>query len=164
MGRIIRKEEMEIRVKRLTSSDRESAQELFATMSEIFGEDAIRLSDNYVDQLFRRSEFWALGAFVGDVIAGGITAHSLPMTRTETAELFVYDIAVRSQYRRMGVGRLLFDTLRAQAIEAGINDVFVAADDDDTHALDFYRRLGGKASSVTIFDFPSGDGAKRKII
>lgn len=153
MQGILRKEEMEIRVKRLTSSDRESAQELFAMMSEIFGEDAVRLSDRYIDQLFRRSEFWALGAVVDDVVAGGITAHSLPMTRAETTELFVYDIAVRSQYRRMGVGRFLFNTLRAQAFEAGINDVFVAADDDDAHALDFYRGLGGKASSVTIFDF-----------
>ncbi len=144
---------MEMRVKRLTSSDREAAQELFAMMGEIFGEDFVPLGDNYVDQLLRRNEFWALAAIVDDVVVGGMTAHTLPMTRAETSELFVFDIAVRSQYQRMGVGRRLFSTLRAEAVKAAIRGVFVAADDDDDHALDFYRALGGKASFVTIFDF-----------
>jgi aminoglycoside 3-N-acetyltransferase I len=146
---------MEIRVKRLTSSDREAAQELFVLMEEVFEEKATRLNDNYVDQLLRRDEFWALAAVVDGVIVGGITAHKLPMTRTETSELFVYDIAVQSQYQRMGVGSRLFNTLRAEAFEAGGYSVFVAADDDDAHALDFYRALGGKASPVTIFNFPA---------
>ena len=146
---------MEIRVRRLTSSDREAAQELFVLMEEVFEEKATRLNDDYVDQLLRRDEFWALAAVVDDVIVGGITAHKLPMTRTESSELFVYDIAVQSQYQRMGVGSRLFNTLRAEALEAGGYAVFVAADDDDAHALDFYRALGGKASPVTIFNFPA---------
>jgi aminoglycoside 3-N-acetyltransferase I len=32
----------------------------------------------------------------------------------------------------------------------------VLADDEDQHALDFYRALGGAASPVTMFDFSSG--------
>jgi aminoglycoside 3-N-acetyltransferase I len=155
MRETLKEEEMEIKVKRLTSSDREVAQELLATMGEIFGEEVVPLNDYYVDQLLRRNEFWALAAIVDDVVVGGITAHVLPMTRTETSELFVYDIAVRDQYQRMGIGSRLFNALRAEASAAGGYSVFVAEDDDDAHALDFYRALGGKASRVTIFDFPA---------
>jgi hypothetical protein len=36
-----------------------------------------------------------------------------------------------------------------------IAELFVAADNEDTHALDFYRALGGTASPVTIFEFAS---------
>jgi len=37
--------------------------------------------------------------------------------------------------------------------DAGIHDLFVPADEDDAHALDFYRALGGVASPVTFFTF-----------
>ena len=77
------------------------------------------------------------------------------MTRTETSELFIYDIAVREADQRQGVGRRLVKELSQQAAAAGIAELFVAADNEDTHALDFYRALGGAASPVTIFEFAS---------
>jgi aminoglycoside 3-N-acetyltransferase I len=43
--------------------------------------------------------------------------------------------------------------LRNSAAESGVVNVFVAADNDDVHALDFYRALGGNASPVTLFTF-----------
>jgi len=145
---------MEIRVKRLTSNDRDRARRLFSLMAEVFAEESAALSDGYVDQLLRRKEFWALAAFAEDDIIGGVTAHTLPMTRTESSEVFIYDIAVESEYRRKGVGRLLLRALCEQASEDGIQPVFVSVDAGDVHALDFYRSLGGTPSPVTIFSFP----------
>jgi len=144
---------MEISVKRLTPEGREEARRVFAMMAEIFTEDCDPLSDRYLGQLLRGKEFWALAAFANDHIIGGLTAHTLPMTRTESSEIFIYDIAVRSEYQRKGVGRSLLNALCEQASEAGIQEVFVSADDNDVHALDFYRNLGGTPSPVTIFSF-----------
>ena len=42
--------------------------------------------------------------------------------------------------------------LVADARSAGIGIMFVPAEDDDVHALDFYRSIGGSASKVTIFE------------
>jgi aminoglycoside 3-N-acetyltransferase I len=39
------------------------------------------------------------------------------------------------------------------AAAMGIDEVFAAADNDDRHALDFYRALGGSPSPVTFFLF-----------
>jgi len=36
---------------------------------------------------------------------------------------------------------------------SGFTSVFVPADDEDQHALDFYRAVGGQAQSVTFFNF-----------
>jgi aminoglycoside 3-N-acetyltransferase I len=147
----------EMRTKRLTADDREFARRLFALMAEVFDEDSEQLSDGYLGRLLGRADFWAIAAFVGDDIIGGITAHTLPMTRTESSEIFIYDVAVREDHRRKGVGRQLMTALQEGARAVGIYDLFVPADDDDIHALDFYRALGGIASSVTLFTF-SGDG------
>ncbi len=140
-------------VKRLTLGDRDLARALFTFMADVFEEDREALSDGYIDRLLGREEFWALAAVAGDHIIGGVTAHTLPMTRTEASELFIYDIAVRRDHQRQGVGRRLVGELRTQAAARGIREVFVPADTDDVHALDFYRALGGAPSPVTLFTF-----------
>lgn len=145
---------IEIRAKRLTSGDREEARTLFKLMAEVFSEDCSDvLRDGYVDQLLERREFWAIAAFSGGEIIGGVTAHTLPMTRSESSEIFIFDLAVRPDYQRHGVGRRLVTALRELASEVGIHEVFVAADNQDVDALDFYRALRGVASPVTIFTF-----------
>jgi aminoglycoside 3-N-acetyltransferase I len=150
----------DIRTRRLTAGDRDLARTLFSLMAEVFEEPSQPLSDRYLDRLLARDEFWALAAFEGDRgdrIVGGITAHTLPMTRAETSELFIYDVAVHPARQRKGVGRQLVMALRERAAAAGIRDLFVPADNDDIHALDFYRALGGAASAVTFFTFADLD-------
>jgi aminoglycoside 3-N-acetyltransferase I len=126
-------------------------------MSDVFEEDRGELGDAYIERLLGRPDFWAIAAFAGDELVGGITAHTLPMTRRELSEILIYDVAVRRDRQRQGVGRRLLAHLRAAAAAIGIRDVFVAADGDDRHALDFYRALGGAAAPVTVFSFTPDD-------
>jgi aminoglycoside 3-N-acetyltransferase I len=144
---------MTLRYARLTSGDGEAAKQVFAVLADEFGEGCEPLSQTYVERLLNDGTFWALAAFDGDRPIGGLTAHAIPMTRSESTELFIYDVAVRSEYQRRGVGRHLIATLRRQAAEAGIAVLFVPADNEDEHALDFYRAIGGEPTPVTFFDF-----------
>lgn len=139
-------------VERLGVEDVRRAREAFTVMHEAFAEDRGELSDGYLDELLGDRSFWAVAAFDDGTAVGCITAHALPMTRHERSELFVYDLAVRADRRRDGIGRTLVETLVAEAAREGIDVVFVPADDDDDHALRFYAALGGRPSKVTIFD------------
>jgi aminoglycoside 3-N-acetyltransferase I len=144
---------MDIEVRRLRSNDAPDAQRLFAMLGEVFEEACAPLSDRYLQQLMCRDDFWALAAFHGDAIVGGVTAYTLPMTKRESSEIFVYDVAVLGAYRRRGIGRRLLAALRHQASQAGIHELFVAAENVDEHALDFYRHLGASPTSTTVFSF-----------
>jgi aminoglycoside 3-N-acetyltransferase I len=148
----------EMQLKRLKAGDRELAKVLFSVMAEVFAEGSEELSDGYIDRLLGREDFWAIAAFAGNDIVGGLTAHTLPMTRAEYSEIFIYDIAVRSEHQRKGIGRRLVEELRAQAADMGITDLFVPADNEDAHALDFYRAIGGEGAPVTIFTFTEAKG------
>ena len=141
------------RVVRLGADDRALAHRMFTVLEEVFETPVVALSNSYVDRLLARPDFWALAAVIDDEIVGGLTAHELLMTRSETIELFIYDIAVDPAHQRRGVGRALVEHLLAAARLAGIDVAFVPADNEDQHALDFYRALGGVASEVTFFDF-----------
>lgn len=130
------------------------ARQTFALMADVFGTPRAALSDDYLDLLLARSEFWAFAALSDGRVVGGLTAHTLPMTAFEGAEVFLYDIAVHSDYQRRGLGRALVNTLlRSEAASQSIGTVFVPAEDEDTHALDFYSALGGVATKVTFFEF-----------
>jgi aminoglycoside 3-N-acetyltransferase I len=137
----------------LKSGDRDLARSLFATMAAIFGEESQALSDAYVDRLLAREDFFALAALAGDRVAGGLTAYAIALTRRQASEVFIYDVAVRSDDRRKGIGRELVSALRDVVRTKGCGDVFVLVDNADADALNFYRGLGAVASPVTLFDF-----------
>lgn len=143
----------DIEVRRLGLGDVALAARTFMVMAEVFDERGARLSDQYVEGLLRRSDFFAIVALSDQHVVGGLTAHALPMTRSESAELFIHDLAVIARYQRRGVGRRLIETVRNLAGAVGIDVAFVPADDDDAQAIDFYRAVGGAASSVTFFEF-----------
>ena len=67
--------------------------------------------------------------------------------------MLIYDIAVVPMHQRHGIGRQLVEMARSLATERGIATTWVPAENEDVHALEFYRSLGGTPSSVTIFTF-----------
>jgi aminoglycoside 3-N-acetyltransferase I len=142
---------METTVKRLSTDDLIEARKMFTLLANEFEEESELLSDRYLKTLLGRSEFWALAASSGTEIMGGLTAHVIPMTRAETSEVLIYDIAVLAKYQRRGIGRRLVEELLSWTSREGASEAFVLADEGDTHALDFYRKVGGKASSVRQF-------------
>jgi aminoglycoside 3-N-acetyltransferase I len=142
-----------IRTLRLTAADIEIARQLFLLMARVFGGPSEPLSDEYLHRLLSRPDYWTIAGLMDDELVGGLTAYTLPMTRQQVSEIFIYDVAVRSDQQRKGVGRALISTLRDAAAAEGIDEIFVPADNEDEHALDFYRSLGADPAAVTFFTF-----------
>jgi tRNA (adenine37-N6)-methyltransferase len=128
------------------------ARTAFRMMHDVFDEGGAPLSDDYIACLLADLRFHAVVAVESSEPVGCITAHDLPMTRQERSESFVYDLAVRQDHQRRGVGRQLVEALVVDASRRGIDVVFVPADNDDDHALAFYTSLGGRPAPVTMFD------------
>jgi aminoglycoside 3-N-acetyltransferase I len=138
---------------RLTDLDIARGRETFTRMASVFGEPHRPLSDAYLGKLLGQPGFWGYAAIVDGESAGGLTAHALPMTSNETSEVFLYDIAVSPAHQRRGIGRRLINALLDDTRSKGMEVMFVPVDDDDLHAIDFYRALGGVPSPVTFFEF-----------
>lgn len=147
-------------IRRLYSSDLLFARELIVLMSVAFEETYLQLSDAQLIQRLENDAFWLIAAFDNEKkLIGGLSAHVLPMTRSPSEELFIYDLAVDANARRHGVASELIAFLKHEGQNAGINDIFVAAEGDDDGALAFYRSLLGEKgvseSRAQIFSFES---------
>ena len=142
-----------VTIRRLGADDPSLAAAALQTMHAVFDEPVEPLPPAYIAALLARDDFWLVAAFDDGAPVGAITAHRLPMTRAATSELFIYDLAVAESHQRRGIGRALVASLREAALAAGIGVAFVPADDEDDHALAFYRAIGGAAAPVTIFTF-----------
>jgi aminoglycoside 3-N-acetyltransferase I len=138
---------------RLSASDASLGFTLFSMMAEIFDETFCGYSPAYLETLLRREDFWAIAAAEDGAPVGGLTAFTLPMTRSQLSELLIYDIAVLPTHQRRGIGRRLVQKVQTLAANRGIKTAWVPASNEDAHALDFYRALGGLPSAVTIFTF-----------
>lgn len=142
-----------VEIRRLRRGDETVAAQMVAMMTAVFEEHSEHLPDDYLQEVLGRDSFWAIAAFDGADVVGGITAHTLPMTRSPSSEVLIYDLAVREDHQRHGIAARLVYELRAAAAIEGIHEIFVPADNADVGALAFYRAQGAHPSPVTHFTF-----------
>jgi aminoglycoside 3-N-acetyltransferase I len=106
----------------------------------------------YLQRLLARDTFIALAAIARDgTVVGGVAAYVLDKFEQERSEIYIYDLAVASSYRRQGIATALIEALRAIARQRGAYVIFVQADPPDAAAVALYTKLGVR-EDVLHFD------------
>jgi len=99
-----------------------------------------------------------LAAFERGEPIAQLLAYELIRRHGDGRMMFVYEIGVREELRRLGVGRALFDLLRAICRERGIRRAFVITNESNEPATAFYASLGATRDHdddvVLDFDWP----------
>jgi aminoglycoside 3-N-acetyltransferase I len=146
-----------IQVRKLSQEDVSTFKLLIHLFNVVFEEDESAMSsDVNLFKLLSNNHFVAMAAFYQDELAGGLTAYELPMYSSDKSEIFVYDLAVKPEYQRRGIGKRLIQHLKEYCFENGIDEFFVLAHEEDIHAVEFYRATGGKSEKVVNFLYRTG--------
>ena len=127
----------EIRIERMTRVSPEVASQLNEILDEPWdtteGEKFLKNPDN---ALFL--------AFVGDRVAGFLTGYRLQRLDKNRAEVLLYEIEVREEFRRRGSGKKLIGALNAWAAEMGAFQTWVLTYSDNAAAMALYKSMGGQ--------------------
>jgi len=83
-----------------------------------------------------------LAAFERGEPIAELLAYELIRRHGDGRMVLVYEIGVREEVRRRGVGRALFDLLREICRERGIRRAFVITNESNTPAMAFFASLG----------------------
>jgi aminoglycoside 3-N-acetyltransferase I len=141
-----------LEVRKLAQADLAAFNLLIHLFNEVFEEDESAISsETNLLKLLSNNAFIAMAAFYENEIVGGLTAYELPMYYSEHSEIFLYDLAVKPDYQRIGIGKRLLHQLKEYCVEHRIMEFFVLAHEEDKHAIEFYRSTGGKRENVANF-------------
>lgn len=77
--------------------------------------------------------------------AGMIRAHLLKRLDSPRPQMFLYELGVHEQYRRLGLGTMLVCEIARLARQAGCCEMFVLTSGDNEAAMRTYASAGGIA-------------------
>ena len=144
----------ELKIRRLGKSDVGIFKEMIQLFQEVFEEEKqTKIEELYLEKLLEKPGFMVYCAISNGEVVGGLTAYELPMYYSKHSEIFIYDIAIKAEFQRKGVGRKLLSSLQVYGKKNNIEVIFVAVNEEDKHALDFYHSTGGKAEKVVHFNY-----------
>lgn len=155
---------MSLSIRHLTADDVALMEAMLTTFGTAFNDvetyTAAQPRKSYLRRLLSRDYFIALAALKSGSVVGGIAAYELQKFEQERSEIYIYDLAVASEFRRQGIATALIQELKRIASARGAYVIFVQADsgEADAPAVALYTRLGTR-EDVLHFDIAVGDGA-----
>ena len=150
---------MTVEIKRLETHETDRFLGLVRLFEEVFEmEDFTLPSPGYLQKLLEREELVVFVALSEGSVIGGLTAYILQRYYSENPLAYIYDLAVKAEFQRQGIGKQLVSAIMVYGQEVGWEEIFVQADNADQHALNFYRATGGNAEEVVHFTYslPAG--------
>jgi aminoglycoside 3-N-acetyltransferase I len=145
---------MNIQYIKLNSSDLQHFIDLVRVYEDVFEMQNFSMPDAvYLQSMLDKESVIIYVALFNGVVVGGLTAHILPSPYSPPGEVYIYDLAIKTEMQRKGIGKNLISALKEYTIQIGYNEIFVQTDVIDRHALDFYKAIGGIAEDVIHFTY-----------
>jgi GNAT superfamily N-acetyltransferase len=96
-------------------------------------------------------------AFSGEQAVGFLTANRLQRFDARGAEVLLYEIGVREDFRRRGIARALVQEAKLWAREVGADVLWVLTNRSNAAAVALYKATGGKTETADpdeiMYDF-----------
>ena len=146
---------MKITTKKLANGDLDSFIAVIKLFEDVFEMEDFAMPDgDYLQELLEKDGFFVFAAFSDEKVVGALTAYTLHQYYSKSPLVYIYDLAVQTKFQRQGIGKMLIAEIKTHAKEIGIEEIFVQADEEDAHAIEFYRSTGGTAEKVVHFNYP----------
>ncbi|EQA35951.1 FR47-like protein [Leptospira inadai serovar Lyme str. 10] len=145
----------EIKIQKLSYQDIDKFIDLIRVFETVFEMKNFKLPDEtYLRHLLKNEAFFVFVALFEEKVVGGLTTYTLHQYYSRLPLVYIYDLAVLTEFQRQGIGKSLIAKTTEYCKEIGMEEVFVQADLADTHAIDFYRSTGATAENVIHFYYP----------
>src|SRR5690606_4453870 len=127
---------------------------LILLFEDVFGMEDFRMPEHvYLQRLLGKDGFYVFVAVGEGRVLGGLTAYSLAQYYNPSPVVYIYDLAVKTEFQRKGIGKKLISGINDYCRGIGVEEVFVQADEADDYAVEFYRATGGTAQNAVHFSY-----------
>jgi ribosomal protein S18 acetylase RimI-like enzyme len=108
-------------------------------------------SEEYLRKMLERGDFHVIVALENNELVGGLTAYELQMFKSETTEMFLYEIEVAESHRQKGIGKALIECLKEICVRKEISVMFVGTEKENFPARRLYTSTGGEADEDSVW-------------
>lgn len=154
------RDQLDFQVQVLTREDVAAMREMLAMFGEAFEDRSTYTQaqpDNaYLTDLLSSKTFIAVAAISEQTVIGGLAAYVLPKFEQARKEIYIYDLAVSSACRRLGIATAMIEELKRVALASSAYVIYVQADHGDEPAIALYSKLGVR-EDVLHFDIQPGE-------
>lgn len=105
----------------------------------------------HLQSLLNSNAFHAFVARQNGVVVGGLTCYVLQQYYSVRPIAYLYDLAVDPGYQRQGMGSRLVEEAKLYYRKMGFQDLFVQAELEDGHAIEFYRSTQPKQEMPLVY-------------
>lgn len=141
---------MEATVRLLKAGDLETFRELIHLFNLVFELPPGIAPDDHLIRQLQRSDFYVFVAEKGDQVVGGLTMYELQQYHSTKPLGYVYDLAVAVEHQRQGIGKQILSTARDCCRQKGFEEMYVQAEQEDQHAVDFYHSTTPSEIEVAV--------------
>jgi ribosomal protein S18 acetylase RimI-like enzyme len=146
---------MSLEIKKLDKQDIAKFLKLIRVFEDVFEMKNFKMPDkNYLQLLLEKEGFFVFVALLDDKVVGGLTSYTLEQYYSEKPLVYIFDLAVMTEFQRQGIGKMLISGITDYCRKIGAEEVFVQADQKDIHAVKFYHTTGATAEKVIHFYYP----------
>ena len=146
---------MNLQIRKLNSHDLDKFIALIRVFENVFEMKNFKIpNQGHLEKLLENDSFFVFVALIDGKVIGGLTSYTLQQYYSDRALVYIYDLAVLTEFQRKGIGKKLISEILGYCKGIGIEEVFVQADEVDDHALEFYNSTGGIAEKVVHFYYP----------
>ena len=155
---------MNTAIRKLTYHDIDKFKELIRVFEDVFEMKNFSMPyEDYLQSLLGRDDFGAFVAVSGKQVVGGLTFYVLQQYYSRRPLIYIYDIAVKAEFQRQGIGKMLISGIIGYCKETDMEEAFVQADQGDLPAIDFYRSTGGTEEPVVHFTYRPEQGLQNPL-
>lgn len=131
-------------IKRLGLNDQILAEELFLFFQT---EDGIKhpgtASKIWTTKILEDENFIALAAIEKNKLIGGLTAYLLKMYKRNSTKALLYEISVKSKYKRQGIGKKMVEYFISILKDMNTENIILITSKTNNNAIRFFEATNG---------------------
>ena len=145
---------MNVEIKKLSREEIGRFVELIQVFERVFEMRNFTMPGrNHIEQLLQGDNFLVFVGLDDDKVIGGLTAYVMEQYYSAAPLVYIYDLAVETNYQRKGIGRALIEHINSYCKKAGVEAVMVEAEEPDEYAIEFYRSTGATGKKTVHFEY-----------
>jgi aminoglycoside 3-N-acetyltransferase I len=129
-----------MQIKQLTADQTEDFRNLIEIFKTVFELDGEIPPQQHLHKLLSNPDFLIFVVYIDKQVVGGLSIYVLHRYYSTKPLAYIYDVGIAPAFQGKGLGQALMQEVGNFCKANGFDEMYVEAEEEDTDAVNFYRK------------------------